>query len=543
MEQTTDARHDPESSQPATTRPKRFRWRLGLAILLLGTVAAVVAWVAAADDRTRQMVFSGAAVSLTVLALLIWWFFLSGVRWWVRIVGALGAVLLVGAARLAVRVESYTGELLPIFSLRWRPTPEERARDYWQARPAAASSGGSELTTERDVPALEMADTDWPGFCGVNRDGVVRGATIRSNWDAVPPRQIWRHPVGLGYSSFAVAGGLAFTQEQRFESEVVVCYDFQTGKEVWAHGDSARFSETMGGDGPRATPTVFDSHVYALGATGILNCLVARTGALVWSTNILEDAGTGNVEWGMSGSPLVDDDVVVVTPGGNGHAVVAYDRQRGTKLWHGGDRRTGYSSPQLTSIGGLRQILVFGGDGLAGHELGTGRELWAFDWPNNLQINVAQPVVIGEEAILIGAGYGKGSALLNVVIQGDHWAAETAPRWTSKQLKLKLNNAVARDGYVYGLDEGILTCLAVSDGKRQWKGGRYGYGQLLLVEDLLLMQAESGDVALVEATPERHRETARFQAIQGKTWNHPVLVRGRLLVRNAEEAACYDLSD
>ncbi|NOX55410.1 MAG: PQQ-binding-like beta-propeller repeat protein, partial [Planctomycetes bacterium] len=255
-----------------------------------------------------------------------------------------------------------------------------------------------------------------------------------------------------------------------------------------------------------------------------------------------KDARTDNMMWGMAASPLAYEHKVIVTPGGpDGRHVAAYDCQTGEIIWFGGNHRAGYSAPRVEVVDGIPQILVFGGDGLSGFDPDTGQELWFVEWPTNEQINVAQPILYRGEAILIGSGYGRGSALFEIVRSDGTWKLNPQPRWKSLHLKLKFNGAVLKGDFVYGLDEGILTCLDMRTGKRQWKRGRYGYGQLLLVGDLLLVQAENGEVVLVEASPKRPRELARFQAIEGKTWNHPVLCRGRLLVRNADEAACYDL--
>ncbi|HID23275.1 MAG TPA: hypothetical protein EYP14_12850, partial [Planctomycetaceae bacterium] len=421
------------------------------------------------------------------------------------------------------------------FTWRWKKGTDQLPDSYWESLQAKGD------ITLPSGP-LEVTSDDWPGFRGPNRDGVVLDAALRTDWKAHPPKLLWRHPVGIGWSSFAVVDGLCFTQEQRGEKELVVCYDFDTGQQIWTHSDQARFSEVLGGDGPRATPIVHESRVYALGAEGILNCLDAKTGKRLWSRNILKDARTDNLMWGMAASPLVYEHKVIVTPGGrDGRHVAAYDCKTGQIVWFGGSHRAGYSAPRVEAVDGIPQILVFGGDGLSGFDPDTGKELWFVEWPTNEQINVAQPILYRDEAILIGSGYGRGSALYDIVREGGTWKLDPTPRWKSLHLKLKFNGAVLRGDFVYGLDEGILTCLDMRTGRRRWKRGRYGYGQLLLVGDVLLVQAEDGQVVLVEASPDRPRELARFQAIEGKTWNHPVLCRQRLLVRNADEAACYDL--
>jgi outer membrane protein assembly factor BamB len=303
----------------------------------------------------------------------------------------------------------------------------------------------------------------------------------------------------------------------------------------------------MGGDGPRATPTIHDGRLYSLGATGILNCLDPATGSVIWMHNILYDAGvdpaSGNLTWAMAGSPLVFDDLVVVNAGGsNEKAVIAYDRVDGTQRWAGGSRRAGYSSPMLATLSGVRQILIFGGDGLSGHDVADGRELWFQEWTTNQGIHAIQPIVLEDESIFISSGYNVGCGLFRVTQTNGTWKVEETG-WGKREnkFKLKFNDGIYKDGYIYGLDEGILACFDVKSGEIVWKKGRYKFGQIIMVDDLLLIISESGRVVLVEANPKEFREIAGFQAIAGKTWNHPALAHGRLLVRNAEEAACFDV--
>jgi len=533
----------PASDTSPSPRPKKSllqsAW-VPLGIVVLDVIAQGTAWAWLSPDRTMQVFSVLYTQPAVIFLLLLWWTFLSGYSWRIRlqVLGVLG--VLTGGFFVLVRVEDFTGEMIPILAWRWTETREQRLEQFQQSR--AADSPSSTDDAVEDHP-LEITPADWPEFRGARRDGIVRYSTLRRNWDTAPPKQLWKHPVGLGWASFAVVNGWAFTQEQHRDNEVIICYDVQTGREIWRHSDPVRFSEIIGGDGPRATPTIHDGRLYALGATGLLNCLDARTGKRIWSVEILDDNGATNIEWGMAGSPLVYGDVVVVNPGGSDdRSVVAYHRLTGERVWSAGRNRAGYTAPQLATLDGMEQVLIFHGNGIAGHDPQTGRELWSFPWSNQSHVNAAQPITVSPQQVFIGSGYATGSVLLEVARHdgADDWKCQ--PVWQTKQFRLKFNSAVYRDGWLYGLDEGILTCLNATDGKRAWKGGRYGYGQVLLVDDVLLIQAESGEVVLVEATPEQHRELSRFQAIEGKTWNHPVLYRGLLLVRNGGEAACYDVS-
>lgn len=343
---------------------------------------------------------------------------------------------------------------------------------------------------------------------------------------------------GEGWSSFAVLGAAAVTQEQRGDQEMVVRYDLESGRQVWAHADRTALLTTVGGRGPRATPTIADGHVYSLGATGILNCLELATGRLVWSRNVVEEHGARLADYGLPSSPLVVDDLVIVQIAQAERSLVAYRRSNGELAWRSGSGPGSYSSPILATLDGIRQVLIVNKWSVAGHLPETGRLLWSEDWRVGGD-KITPPLVIGPDRILVSAGYGAGSRLLYVRADGDGLRAEEV--WRSPRLKSKFGSMVAHRGTVYGLDDGVLTALAPATGERLWKAGRYGHGQMILVGDLLLIQTEKGDVVLVEASPDEHRELARLEALSGKTWNPPALAGRLLLVRNNREAVCIEL--
>jgi len=525
-----------EGGSSVNVTRRRFRWQIGLAIPVIGAVIHAIAWVRLDGDRTMQVMFGYYVWPAVALLMVLWWAFLSGIRWTDRLGGLAIAGVMVALFFVAFRPDGFWGGFVPRFAYRWGVTDEQRAAQFRKAHPPAP-------LTKSEVPAqLEVTAGDWPQFRGPQRDGIVRGEQVRRDWKTHPPKLLWRHPVGPAWSSFAIVGKLAFTQEQRDNREAVVCYNVETGQEVWSHSDKGRYSTALGGVGPRATPTVYDSRVYTLGALGVLNCFEAVSGKLIWSRNILQDANAKRLEWGMAGSPLVYDDVVVVNSGGKqGHGVTAYHRLTGKIVWTSGNHRAGYAAPRLAIIDGVRQIVVFDGDGPAGYDAATGQELWRFAWTNSYGNNIAQPIVLADGSVFVSSGYGTGSVRLNVSKRGDTWSV--TPRWKAKnRFKLKFNGAVRQDHVVYGLYESILSCFDLETGKRLWRRGRYGYGQILLIDDLLLVSTERGAVVLLEVSPKKPRELGRFQAIEGKTWNHPALSRGRLLIRNAREAACFDVS-
>jgi outer membrane protein assembly factor BamB len=389
---------------------------------------------------------------------------------------------------------------------------------------------------ETAAPSAPKAPFEWPGFRGPNRDSVIRDVRINTDWSAAPPVEIWRRAVGPGWSSFAVQGDLIYTQEQRGDDEVVSAYKLSTGEPVWRHRDPARFYESNGGAGPRATPTLSDGRVYTFGATGILNALDAGDGAVVWSRNVAFDTGRKVPYWGFASSPLVVDDLVVVAAAGQ---IVAYDFATGDPRWFGPAGRAGYSSPHLVTIDGVAQILLMSNVGTTSVAPADGKVLWEHPWPGNPMV---QPALTADGDILITASAESGTRAIAVTHGPGGWTIEE--RWTSLGLKPYFNDFVVHHGHAFGFDARILACIDLKDGERKWKGGRYGNGQLVLLpdQDVLLVLSEEGELALVSATPDQFKEVARFPAIQGKTWNHPVLVGDVLLVRNGQEMVAFRLS-
>jgi outer membrane protein assembly factor BamB len=415
------------------------------------------------------------------------------------------------------------------------PTGAPTAADPAAQAAAQATAAGQTATA---APARRNY---WTNFRGPARDGRYDERPIRTNWQGGLPL-LWKQPSGGGYSSFSVADGVAYTIEQRRRQEVVAAYQVETGRELWTHGWDSLFSPDDTGDGPRSTPTWHEGRLYALGAKGEMRCLDARTGRLIWSKNILKDAGASNLQWGMAGSPLVVDDKVIVIPGGsNGKSVVAYNARTGALVWGALGDAASYTSPMLVTLAGRRQVLAVTARGVAGLAPEDGAVLWYFPWANSIGINVAQPIVVGPNRFFVSAGYGKGAALVELSNAGGKLSA--APVWERASMKNKFNSSVLHEGHVYGLDEGMLTCVDVETGEQKWKARGYGYGQVVLASGHLIVTTEEGEIALVRATPAGHTELARFPALEGRTWNVPAIADGRLLVRNATQMACYKLSD
>jgi outer membrane protein assembly factor BamB len=390
------------------------------------------------------------------------------------------------------------------------------------------------------APAAAPGRNYWTNFRGPKRDGKYDEVSVSTNWPATGLPVIWKQPVGVGYSSFAIADGKAYTIEQRRNQEVVAAYDLGTGRELWTQKWNAEFVESNG-DGPRATPTWDSGRVYALGATGELRCLDGSNGSVLWGKNILSDNGAQNLPWAMAASPLVVDDKVIVLPGGaSGKSVVAYNKNTGAPVWKVLNDTQAYVSPMLMELAGRRQIVVVTAMRVVGLAPENGALLWSHPWDTEGGINVSQPIPVDNNRFFISSGYRKGAALVEVKGSGNSFTATTI--WENNNMKNKFNSSVLHNGYIYGLDEGILSCLDVNTGERKWKDGRFGYGQVLLAGGHLIVMTDSGEAVLVKASPAGFSEVARFSALQGKTWNYPAIAGGRLLVRNSNEMAAYDIS-
>ena len=507
----------------------RARWfdRLGGLALLVGAHATTFYL---ADESAKMVTFSPGIPWLCAAFVLS---LFAGRR-----AVTVAAVLVASLGWTLVRMDGVTGAIAAEYAFRFSDTAEQRFL-------ASPESRAPQTPAASEADAAETAA--WPGFRGLHRDGVVSGLRLDTDWSHHPPEEIWRRPVGPGWSSFSLAGKRLCTLEQRDANEVVACYDAATGEPLWIHAYAARFWEALGGAGPRATPTYHESRLYTLGATGILNCLEAATGKLVWTRKIMEDSGAKLPPWGFASSPLVVDDLVVVHAAGapEGRSVVAYDRVTGEPRWFGEANGASYSSPHLATFGGVTQIVMLTGAGAFGLDPATGTTLWKHAWPmgDESASRCTQPTLLaGEDALLVGTTFGMGTRKVELARDASGaWAA--AERWTSTGLKPYYNDSVVHHGVVFGFDGNVLAAVDLATGERKWKGGRYGNGQMLLLPDmdLLLVLSEQGELALVRATGERFEELARMQVLEGKTWNHPIIADRVLYVRNAVEAAAYRL--
>ncbi len=443
-------------------------------------------------------------------------------------------VVLIGAAvgMTALRVDGNHGDLTPVLSWRWVPSLEELAEASFDP---GASTKGTAAVSEWVGP------NDWPSFRGSERDGRAAGITFATNWADEAPRELWRRPIGIGWSSFAVIGNYFFTQEQRGQDELVVCYEADTGNQVWINSLPGRFDDANGG-GPRGTPSFHEGRLYVLGALGTLQCLKASTGETVWKRELTEDANANVPTWGFSSSPLIVDGLVVVFAGGpDGKSVLSYSLESGGPVWQAGDGTHSYSSVHLASIDDVPQLLVPSNFGIQSFTPGTGKLLWQHEWQSAANgPRCVQPLLAAPNVVMLTTE-DKGTRRIDISHADSHWKVEE--QWTNPKFRPSFNDTVYHEGFAYGFDGRRFVCIDTANGERRWKSKRYG-GQVLLLPDMntLLLLSDKGVVILIEATPEAHREIAHMKALDGKTWNHPVIANGKLFVRNAAEAACYQLS-
>jgi len=549
--------------------------------LLLAGYVASVAYIRNIDglDGAIANILTLVCTFLTSLALFIWFCFYSGYSRTSRRAVLYGVPAVIVTLFALFRIDGVKGFLIPELSFRWTPRPDQLlaravpvahgsalpqapngagqqaaanvAPDDKTAGPSAGPGGGLAAV----VDLATTTPNDFPQFLGPQRSCWIPGPDpgLDPDWAHRPPKLVWRQPIGAGWAAFSVVNGWAVTLEQRGEEELTTCYEVATGRLMWSHAEQTRHSTVLGGVGPRSTPTLHQGRVYSLGATGILNCLDGATGAVLWTHRLLDEyrltpeLDMTSVAWGRAASPLLVDGLVVVPAGGPPEgpkvSLVAFDQNSGAKAWEGGDDQIAFASPTIATLSGVRQILSVNEATVTGHDPETGKALWSFPWPGSSNQNASnsQPVVIGPDQLFISKGYTGGSALWKI-------DCDNSGRWTTEQvwadakiMKTKFTNIVLRDGFVYGLSDGTLECIDVATGKRRWKHGRYNHGQVLGVGDFLIVQAESGEVLLVAIDPKEHRELGRLAAIEGKTWNNPALAGPYLLVRNGEQAACFEL--
>ncbi|MHC5109811.1 MAG: PQQ-binding-like beta-propeller repeat protein [Planctomycetota bacterium] len=447
-----------------------------------------------------------------------------------RLVRILAALALLWGIFPLGRIDGVAGNYLPEVAWRWAATHE-------------ASLSDLDGATNSSLSAWRANTIEWPGFRGPA--GNSRAASTTStplDWSADSPQELWRIPVGPAWSSFAYVSGRLFTQEQRAEYELVTCYDAQSGSLIWRHRDKSRFTEVVSGAGPRATPTYDGGFIYTYGANAILNCLDAETGARVWRRNLMAESSAVVPVWGFTSSPLVMAGVVIVYGGGNGNlGLVAFDAATGSQVWQVSCTGMNFSSAQGMTIDGQRLVLFGDASGLIAVEPAAGNVLWKYRPSAWAGPAICQPQQVDRNGVIVPLGDGVGVARLEVHRQADEWTISET--WSSRKLKPSFNDFVFHDGHLYGFDQSIFTSIDAATGERNWKKGRFGFGQVIALTDRsqLVVTGEDGTVRLLSATPQGLDVIGETRPLSGKTWNHPVVADGRLFVRNGEHAVCLSL--
>lgn len=591
-----------ESAEPQGTQPRPdsdgvARWRplrIWIPIVLV-PLMAVMRFVPSLVPNAPSMIWMVASFGPFLIGLLVmlWWVLASRARWFERVLGVLGLVggltleqaicdpsmrgplfvvmtipmaiatfaiggilfgrtlslrrtwLAVGLALLAtaysalVRTDGVWGDFSFGVDWRWKPTAEQLADE--EIRRAGSGAVEDQVDPQALLASLELAP--WPRFRGPQGNGAQTGRRFDDDWSASPPRELWRNRIGPAWSSFVIGADRLFTQEQRLQDEVVSCYDAKTGQPIWSFATPSRFFESLGGLGPRGTPTLAEGSIYALGAEGILVRVNAVDGTLVWKADL--KAASGRTEppmWGFSCSPCVDGGLVVVHAGGKGDkGIIAFNVADGQVAWTAPAGEMSYSSVQKITLLGREMLCLLSNSGAHLLEPATGTSVYDYDFVHQ-GYRACQAQVIDDDKLLIPAGMGTGTRL--VKFSSTENGLEAKELWTSLDMKPDYNDILIHDGNVYGFDNAIFACIGLEDGKRKWKGGRYAKGQALLLADsgLIVVVSEKGELVLLRATPEGHRELGKLEALGAKTWNHPVVVDNRLYLRNAEEIVCYELA-
>lgn len=533
--------------------PSRRRYVLGLPFwlwLLLAAIVGIGLLQTQLGDQGMANALSGGVAMGTGLLCLAWFTLFSSYRWQVRWLSTIALLLLLAGVGAAFQIVGVSGNIVPTVAPRaWLRTLLGLSNPH-----VPLPIPETESTTRIDL--LTASPGDFPQFLGRLRDNNVAEVKLQRDWTAHPPQEVWRQPIGAGWSGFAVVNGYAVTMEQRDQTELVTCYQVESGKLQWAYGIKARYDQVFGGVGPRCTPTIHQGRVYALGATGKFHCLDGSSGKLVWGKDLLKEFGiTAQDEFelvrhGRSNSPLIVDDMVIVPAGGPSKgpqfSLAAFHQDSGALIWKGGDHNVSYASPALATLGGVRQILSVNEHQVSGHDPKTGKELWQFDWPGTTSndANVSQPVPVPPDRVFVSKGYGGGAKMVQLIPRDDGAFEAKLIYHQNRNMRTKYTNVSIKDGYVYGLDDGVLQCMKLDTGEKVWRDGRYLHGQILRVDDLLLVLSEEGVLSLVEATPDKERANnvlGSIQALQGRTWNNLALSGPYLLVRNGQEAVCYRL--
>ena len=399
---------------------------------------------------------------------------------------------------------------------------DERARDFYR-------------------PALRQIEKDWGQFRGPNRNGHIPTQTVSIDWTK-PPKTRWSTPCGLGHSSIITSGKLAITMEQDQDQEILIARSFEDGQEAWRVAEKTKWHDMLSGTGPRSTPTLHNGKLYTLFSHGKLSRVDADSGNVEWSIQVTPESYEFP-EWGLAISPLIWNDMIILSLGGEVSAVKAYSIKSGKKVWQSEVAgKAVYLSPEVLRLLDEDHLIVSLVGKIVSLDPKNGKTLWEKPWKifmNNAQI--VQPIAVSNDSILLAAGYGKGAECFSIARDEESEKYRVQSSWKSKDLKAKFSNPIFKDGYLYGLSENLLVCLEAKTGKLMWRGKKYSYGRILLVDQKLLILGHSGVLSVIDATHEEFREISSRQLLSdARCWNGPAFVSGYLLARNGEQIACFD---
>jgi len=511
-----------------------WRWIVLAFLPVIGYGIIRLVWLNDGLEENMRGMTSALTIAMTILVSYLWILIFIAPNWiWRLAVGAAPFVFFTGFFSL-FKFTGSEGNGTPNLVWRWEKSADETLGKIKAEAP------------KEKIKAPEGAQ-DFLRFLGTSGQNRVDGVTLDRDWKAKPPREVWRHEVGAAWTGFVVSGGIALTQEQRGPEELVVAYELATGKPLWSHSRAVRFSESQGGDGPRATPTIVGERVFVMGATGWLACHELASGKLVWEKNVLADPVAKNPIWAKSCSPLFvpekpggKDDGKIIVSGGDkpGPTLLAFDSKTGSKVWQAGEDGASYATPVLTMLLGKEVVVSVNATTVTVHDPVAGKILATHPWEGNWP-KCSDPIPVGGDKILVTAGYQMGDHLLQAKAAGDGMMLEVV--WSGKGMRTGFNNVTVRDNVAYGIDDSILAAIDLKDGKRLWKSERVGSGQVLGVGDLLLVQTEPGTILLVEGTAQQSKVLGKLKALDSKTWTNLCLAGKWLVARNDREAVCYEL--
>jgi outer membrane protein assembly factor BamB len=383
---------------------------------------------------------------------------------------------------------------------------------------------------------------DWPRWRGPARSGISAERGWLDAWPADGPKVLWKAEVGVGFSSFAVAGGRAYTIGNANDADTVFCLDAETGKVLWYHPYPSELGDKFFEGGPTSTPTVDGDRVYTIGRAGDLFCFDAASGKIAWSKNIAKEFGFPLPQWGFGGSPVILGSQLLLNAG---EAGLALDKSDGHLLWKSAAAESGYSTPlPIPGDGGL--VLFSSGKAYIAVDPKTGKEAWRIKWVTTYGVNAADPL-LRDGTMLVSTGYGKGAALFRLGAGG----AEVL--WQNRVLKTQINPAVLIDGVVYGIDgdaasepgakkKALLKGVDLGTGTEKWTFPLADVGSIAAADGKLLVFSGDGELLVGPASPDGFKPTARAKVLGGRCWTVPVLANGRILCRNAEgQVVCIDV--